>query len=130
MLIMKKYFLLFPETFFAILAGYWIYENYSASGTLNYIAIGVAILMVFQLLFRKRIIGIVSGGVQTLFSAFMMLAVISEFRDFPIGDADGIKFLLPALGLFAFSTLTGLLMVLKYALQKTTVFLPVERIVA
>lgn len=115
---MKKYLYLIPEVYFAAFSIYWIFENYNASGTFNYFAASVAGLMLFQAFFKKRIVGIAIGGVLALFSAFMTLAVRSEFNDFPDGSSDGLRFLLTGEGLFLFSALMAVAMIVKHALNK------------
>lgn len=117
---MKKYLLLFPELFFIALGTYWAYENFTVNHSVNYIALLVIATMVFQMIFSKRALGLTMGVVLTLFSFYMMLAAVSEYRDFPEGDPAGKRFLLLALGFFLFSALIGAGMVAKFAPQKNT----------
>ncbi|MFP9113541.1 hypothetical protein ACLI1A_06345 [Flavobacterium sp. RHBU_3] len=127
---MKKHLLLFPELFFAALAIYWAYENFTASSSVNYIALVVVVVMLFQMVFGKRVLGLIMGAMLTMFSFYMMLAVVSEYRDFPEGDPAGTRFLFTALGFFLLSVLTGLGMLLKYGQQKSTPAVPRTRITA
>lgn len=75
--------------------------------------------MLFQLVYNKRILGLASGAALGLFSLFMILAVLSEFRDFPAASLDGISFLLTGGGIFLTSGLAAGAMVLKHALRKS-----------
>jgi hypothetical protein len=115
---MKKYLYFIPEVYFTVFSVLWMLENYNASGTFNYFAAVVAALMLFQVFFKKRILGIVTGGVLALFSVFMMLAVRSEFNEFQEGSPDGLLFLLRGEGLFLFSMLMAIAMVILNALNK------------
>jgi len=115
---MKKLLYSLPEVFFICMAAFWIRDNYTASGTINYFALIVIAVMVFQLIFSKRIVGLVSGGILAIFSFFMVLAVRSEHNDFPAGSAEGLKFLLIGEGLFLLSALIAGVMMFKFGMQK------------
>ena len=115
---MKKILYSLPEVFFIGLASFWIQDNYTASGSVNYFAIVVIVVMAFQLLFKKRVVGLASGTALAMFSMYMMLAVRSEHNDFPAGSAEGLKFLLFGEGLFLLSMIVAAAMVFKFAIQK------------
>ncbi|MFP9100659.1 hypothetical protein ACLI09_16540 [Flavobacterium sp. RHBU_24] len=117
---MKKYLLLFPEIFFTALGTYWAYKNLTVNQSVNYIALLVIAIMVFQIIFSKRGLGLMMGALLTLFSFYMMLAAVSDYRDFPEGDSAGTRFLLLALGFFLLSALIGAGMVVKFGRQKNT----------
>lgn len=115
---MKKILYSLPEVFFIGLASFWIQDNYTASGSVNYFVIVVIAVMAFQLLFKKRVVGLASGITLAIFSMYMMLAVRSEHNDFPSGSAEGLKFLLLGEGLFLLSMIVAAAMVFKFAIQK------------
>jgi hypothetical protein len=115
---MKKLLYPLPEIFFIGLALYWIQDNYTASGSINYFAIGVIAVMVFQLIFSNKFVGIASGIILGIFSMFMVLAVRSEHNDFPAGSSEGLTFLLLGEGLFFLSIIVAGCMVFKFVIQK------------
>ena len=78
---MKKLLYSLPEVFFICMAAFWIQDNYAANSVINYFAIAVIAVMVSQLIFSKRLVGIASGAALGLFSLFMVLAVRSEHND-------------------------------------------------
>jgi len=116
---MKKILYLIPEVFFIGLAVFWINDNYSANGSVNYFAIAIIVIMIFQLLFQNRIVGFAVGGILTMFSLYMVLAVRSEHNDFPPGSAEGIKFLIMGESLFLLSALISIVMICKFAIRKS-----------
>jgi hypothetical protein len=116
---MKKILYLIPEVFFIGLAAFWINDNYSANGSVNYFAVAIIAIMIFQLLFQNRIVGFAVGGILTMFSLYMVLAVRSEHIDFPPGSAEGLKFLIIGEGLFLLYALTAIAMICKFATLKS-----------
>jgi hypothetical protein len=70
---MKKILYLILEVFFIGLAAFWIKDNYSANGSINYFAIAIVAIMIFQLLFQNRIVGFAVGGILAMFSLYMVL---------------------------------------------------------
>jgi hypothetical protein len=116
---MKKILYLTLEVFFIGLAAFWIKDNYSANGSINYFAIAIVAIMIFQLLFQNRIVGFAVGGILAMFSLYMVLAVRSEYNDFPSGSAEGIKFLIMGESLFLLSALSAIAMICKFAALKS-----------
>lgn len=51
-------------------------------------------------------------------SFFMILAVMSEFHEFPAGDANGHKLLLTGCSIFASTLIMSIILALKYSLKK------------
>jgi hypothetical protein len=117
---MKNIFYLIPEAFFIGLAVFWINDNYSANGSVNYLAVAIIAIMIFQLLFQNKIVGFAVGGILTMFSLYMVLAVRSEYNDFPSGSAEGIKFLIMGESLFLLSALISIAMICKFAALKSS----------
>lgn len=116
---MTKLLKMVPELFFMGLGTYWAIENYMASGHVNYIAIFAVWLVFLQLFYKNRILGLIYGVTLTMISGIMMLAVVSEFREFNPGETEGLKLLAWGLSLFGIGALMGLGMVYKYATAKT-----------
>lgn len=88
---MKKYLLLLPEFFIIALSIYWFLENYMSSGHINYFAIIVFALVTVQIFLKNKIVGIMLGSILFFFGLYMVLAVLSEFREFTTIDSSAIK---------------------------------------
>jgi hypothetical protein len=113
-----RLFKVIPELFFMGLGTYWAIENYMASGHRNYIAVLAVWLLLVQLFYKNRILGLIYGVVFTMMSGFMTLAVISEFREFGLGDSGGSNLLLWGIALFGTGVLMGIWMIYNYATAK------------
>lgn len=100
------------------LGTYWAIENYTASGHRNYIAVLFVWLLFLQLFYKNRILGLIYGILVTCISAYMCLAVLSEYYEFEPGETQGYKLLIWGLTLFGVATLFGLAMVYNYAIAK------------
>lgn len=107
-----------PELFFMGLGTYWAIENYLASGHRNYIAVFFVWLLFLQLFYKNRILGLIYGIILTMISGMMSLAVISEYREFSPGDAEGVNLIAWGLVLFGVAIFMGLYMIYKYATAK------------
>lgn len=59
-----------------------LYYWFLTSSFWNPIAIGLLLLLIFQIIFRNKIIGILFPSILMFLSLFMILALISELREF------------------------------------------------
>lgn len=91
---MKKYLLFLPEVIILMLSAYWFLENYFASGHINPFALAIFLILLLQLIFQNKFIGMFLATITSLFSVYMVLAVISEFREFPTIDTAAMQLLL------------------------------------
>jgi len=85
---------------------YWLDSSY----LFNSVAIALLLLLGFELITRHLILTLLSSSIIGLLSIYMMLAVISEYREFPVGDADGKTLLIVGLALFISSLLLAVFM--------------------
>ena len=83
-------------------AFYW----YDTSVLFNPIAIGLTLILGLTIITKSVIIKTFTSITFALLSIFMILAVISEYREFGIGDIEGTKML--AIGLSIFISAFGL----------------------
>ena len=63
---------------------YWI----ATENLVNPIAIALALFLILQIIFRSRIVGLTLASVLVLLSLYMLLALISEEREFPSFNED------------------------------------------
>jgi len=90
---------------------YW----FSAGFGINPFAIGLIALLVFQLIFKNRIIGLMIPSLLALVSCYMLLALMSEFNEFPSFNAEAQELLFVGLTFFLSTILVSGIMVYEYA---------------
>ncbi len=98
---MKKYVLILPEFILLGLSTYWFLDNFIGGNHFNPFALAVCVILLLQVFFQNKYIGFSVATLISLFSLYMVLAVISEFRDFPSATAEAIQLLTVGL-LFCF----------------------------
>ena len=75
----KKYKTYFPELYLiASVLFYWFFTGTA----LNFVAIGLLVILGAQLLFQIKISGIIIASIFLLLNLFMTLALLSELREF------------------------------------------------
>ncbi|HAD98469.1 MAG TPA: hypothetical protein DCG19_13755 [Cryomorphaceae bacterium] len=89
---------------------YWV----SAARIINPVAIGLLIILVLQLIFKNRIIGLIIPVILIGTSLYMLLALMSEFREFETFNADAQKLLFVGLAYFISTMLLSGMMIYKY----------------
>ena len=87
----KKQLLLLPEILLILVSIYWLLDNLTISGHFNIIAFAVFLILLFQLFFQNKYIGILIASLIFLFSIYMVLAVLSEFHEFKTIDTKAIQ---------------------------------------
>lgn len=87
----KKTLRFIPEVYFLISA---LYYWTLAGQTINYIAIALVVLMLYQAWSQNRATGLLFGGILLAINGFLVLALISELREYPTFDADARNLLL------------------------------------
>lgn len=113
---MKQTVLRLPELFFIGLGIYWVTENYLASAHINWIAIVLTVLLAAQLIFQHKIAGMALGLVLGLISAYMLFAVLSEFKEFDTVNNEALQLLAFGLGIFGLGVISATAMVYKFAI--------------
>ncbi len=87
----KNQLLLLPEILLILVSIYWLLDNLTISGHFNIIAFAVFLILLFQLFFQNKYIGILIASLIFLFSIYMVLAVLSEFYEFKTIDSKAIQ---------------------------------------
>ena len=112
----KKIILSLPEyLLIAAVLFYWM----SAGLVINYIAIGLIIVIVLQIIFKNKVVGIVIPCVLILTSFYMILALLSEVREFPSFNSEAKTLLFVGLAYFLTTMLVSLIMIYKHAVLPT-----------
>lgn len=108
-----KVFLLKSPEYLLILAVLFYY--FSAANTFNPIAITLLIALVCQIIFKSKIVGIIIPTVLIFSSLFMLLALISEFNEFPTFNYEAKKLLFVGLTFFILTIVVSGIMIYKYS---------------
>ena len=119
MKLFKKIILSLPEyLLIAAVLFYWM----STALVFNYIAIGLLIAIILQIIFKNKVIGIAIPCLLILTCFYMVLALISEVREFPSFNSEAKTLLFVGLAYFLTTMLVSVIMIYKYAV------LPMKRL--
>lgn len=114
---MKKIFNTAPELYFISAGVFWTAEGFFSNGSINYIALLVTWLLFLQVLYKNRVAGIIYGLALTLGSAWMLMAVLSEFYQMAPGSK-ALQLIVAGTGLFGLGTVMAVAMLYKYIKAK------------
>ncbi len=107
----KKAFLNIPEyLLIAAVLFYWM----SAGLVINYIAIVLLVMIIFQMIYKNKVIGIAIPTFLILTSLYMILALFSEVSEFPSFNAEAQTLLLVGLAYFFITIIASTIMIIKY----------------
>jgi len=110
----RKCLIVFPEIIIMLLSAYWFMENYFGSGNVNLFALGVFLILLFQVIFQNKFIGMFMATITSLFSLYMVLAVISEFSEFPTVNGEALRLLLFGLLFCLLLFMSSIIMIYKF----------------
>lgn len=114
----KKIASYLPELSIITVASLWFLDNLIGTrSNINYFMIAIIALILILMLWRNKIYAIIISIVLGWTSFYMVFAVISEFREYPSGDPDGIKLLVIGLLVFLGLCVTAGFMPMKYMKQ-------------
>ena len=77
-----------PEIYFFIFALGWTF-----GGPINYPPLALAAILLILFFTRNRVLGMLLATILGGFSAYLILALLSDFSKHPVLDANGIRFL-------------------------------------
>jgi len=78
----RKQLFLLPEIILIQVSIYWLLDNFLINSYFNIIDFAVFLILLFQLFFQNKYIGILIASLIFLLSIYMVLAVLSEFYKF------------------------------------------------
>ena len=109
----KTYILQLPEyLLIAAVLFYW----FSTGLAVNYIAIGLIIVLILQIIFKNRIVGIIIPSILVMICLYMLLALMSEFKEFLTFSSDAKELLFVGLSYFISTIIISGVMIYKYAI--------------
>lgn len=113
---LKNFSLLIPE-FLLVLAVlfYWI----STANLLNPFAIVLLMTLVGQIIFKNRVVGLIIPSLLILSSLYMLLALMSEFNEFPTFNYEAKRLLFVGLTFFISTIVVSASMIFKYSTSES-----------
>src|SRR5688572_17582397 len=91
---------------------------YTPPFSVNPFLLGVMFLITLQIMFKNKIAGLILAILFLISNLYMILALVSEFKEFPIVNAEAIKLLLVGLGIISVNAMIGVLMLVKYSKEE------------
>lgn len=92
---------------------YW----HGTSNLLNPFAIGLLAVLIFQIIFKNKVVGILIPCVLILLSMYMILALFAEVNEFESFNSDAQRLLFIGLAYFLGTILVSFLMIWKYLIK-------------
>lgn len=92
---------------------YW----HGTSNLLNPIAIGLLAVLIFQIIFKNKIIGVLIPSILILLSMYMLLALVSEVNEFESFNSNAKRLFFIGLTYFLGTIMVSVLMIMKYAIE-------------
>lgn len=112
----KRIFFILPEYFLiATVVFYWV----SSGIKFNPIAFGLILILILQIIFRSRIVGIIIPGLLITVGFFMLLALISELNEFTTFNSDAKSLLFVGIPFIIFTIIVSGIMIFKYTAIET-----------
>ena len=123
MYIMKKMNLIkgiqyIPEVFIVLMAIYWFLDGLLATSNINYLMLAVILFMSLLVILKNKTMALFASLLIGIGSLYMIFAVLSEYSEFPRGDANGLKLLLTGAIIFLSTLLISILLPIKYFKRK------------
>lgn len=89
---------------------YW----HGTSNVLNPFAIGLLAVLIFQIIFKNKVVGVLIPCMLILLSMYMILALFAEVNEFESFNSDAQRLLFIGLAYFLGTILVSFLMIWKY----------------
>jgi hypothetical protein len=109
---LKQGLIRFPEYYFVVLT---VILGYEPPLSFNPIALGFIFILIFQIIFKNAISGLILGGLLILANIYMLFALASEFSEFPTVNAAAIQLLLVGLVIIGVNLTVAGFMISRYS---------------
>jgi len=118
----KKILYTFPEYYLVVLV---ILSGYTPPFFINPISLGLALLIVLLLIIKSRVVGLIIAGLFAAVNLFMVLPLVSEFKEFSAFNSDSIQLLIGGIGLIIFNVFVVEAMVYRYQMLEKKIIMNV-----
>ena len=109
----KVFILQLPE--YLLIASVLFYWSLTAL-VVNYIAIVLVTVLIFQIIVKNRIVGIIIPSILIFACLYMLLALMSEFSEFPIFNSEAKELLFVGLSYLISTIFVSGIMICKYVI--------------
>lgn len=106
-----------PELIILVVSIFWFVENLLVSGFINYLSLAIIFIVSALLIWKSKVLAIIVTVTLGSGCILMLLAVISEFREFPSGDPTGAKLMVTGSVIFITLAAITICMPVKYLLN-------------
>jgi hypothetical protein len=110
----KKLLNVYPEYYLIMLI---LLTGYTPPFSINTFAVIIAVVVILQIIFRSPVTGIIIAFIFILINLYMLVALISEFREMPAFNFSAQQLLFAGLSLILFNLFTSGIMIRKYFLK-------------
>lgn len=107
----KQLLFLGPEIYLVFAT---IYYWFLTSNLFNFVAIGLLVILGYQIIFKKAVTGIILGSIFTFLNIFMVFALLSELGEFPTANDKYYQLLTYGSLFFGLNIIVCILMLTKY----------------
>ena len=107
-----------PEVFIVLVAIYWFLDGLLTTSYINYPMLAVILFMSLLVILKNKTMALFASLLIGIGSIYMIFAVLSEYSEFPRGDANGLKLLLTGAIIFLSTLLISILLPIKYFKRK------------
>lgn len=108
----KQNLIKFPEYYLIVLA---VLCGYTPPFTLNILSLVFIAILISQIVFKNKILGLIISSIFLLINLFMLGALISELNEFTEFNIKAKQLLFGGLSLWCLNMLSSSIMIYKYA---------------
>jgi uncharacterized membrane protein len=101
----------YPEYYLMALV---LIAGYSTPFYFNPVSIGIAVLLMLQIVFKNKLSGLLIASIYLLINLYLLGALISEFLEFPLFDHSAKQLLFVGLSIWCLNIFTAAVMMYKY----------------
>ena len=107
-----------PEVFIVLVAIYWFLDGLLETSYINYLMLAVILFVSLLVILKNKTMALFASLLIGIGSIYMIFEVLSEYNEFPRGDANGLKLLLTGAIIFLSTLLISILLPIKYFKRK------------
>ncbi len=111
---MKSIVLKSPEYVVLIMV---LLAGYTPPFYINPICIGIIVMLILQILYKNRILGLLIGTLYFLINLYFLGALLSEFNEFTTFNHNAKQLLIVGVSIWIINMIASSLMIYKYAIQ-------------
>lgn len=103
-----------PEILILLVSVYWFLDGLLGSSYINYLMLGIIAFISGLIILKNKFMALFMSIIIGLGSLYMILAVVSEYSEFPAGSAEGLKLLLTGTSIFVTTIIMSIILPIKY----------------